>query len=488
MGAVTPTLTRRLASLLTLPLLLAACGGGTPTAPDDTIPSVQRVARPATAPCTLSGQGAAWLDALGGPGRLQGVNVRPRPLQPQAQVSPSVYDLMFNVRSDINTAYYGYSNANLNALHQQYEGAARTAFGNLKEASPTTAVDDLMNEYVDAFGDGHTYYLSAAAYKAFVDSETGAPTPTPRFGFSWSTVPAEDGAVLLDVLLGTPADDAGLTRGDTILSVNGAPLTRSSDPQATDTAFRATLSAAAQTARPVALVVRRGAQTLNVTVTPRVISSSPRPRGRFLNSSTYLLRIPTFVTDGTAQDTHDLIRAAQAAGARTLILDLRDNGGGLLTEAVAVAGAFVGGRAGETIEVLNGDDVTFAYRGGQVLGGLNCTANLSLLTLTNPTTWTGRTEVLVTEGSASGSEIVAQLLQKGGATLYGETTYGVGNTVTNINPLVADRGLSVTIGRGRDLGGQYLTASVTPAPTTPENLAALAHGTDAILQAALNAP
>nr|WP_237427735.1 S41 family peptidase [Deinococcus xianganensis] len=348
-----------------------------------------------------------------------------------------------------------------------------------------------MNDYVDGVRDGHTYFLDAAGFRAFRDSLSAAPTPTPRLGVRWAAVPGEDGAVLLDAFPEWPAAQAGLTRGDTLLSIGGQPLTR--QPGDSDAAHAARLSTllgqASAAGAPVTVTYRRaqaGAETTaSTTVTPLVLSSAPLPYARTVAPGTVLLRLPTFATSGVAQQVHALIGGAQRAGATHLILDLRGNGGGLLSEAIGVAGALVGDRAGETIETLDGQDVTYAYRNGQVLAGVNCAPTSPVLGVGTPARWTGRLTILVNEGSASASEIVAQLAAQTGATLTGERSYGVGNTVTVIGAISGDRGLSVTIGRANDLRGQPLTPDVTPSPTTPDDQRALAHGHDLPLEAAL---
>ncbi|GGL09981.1 S41 family peptidase [Deinococcus radiotolerans] len=473
------------AHLLLLPLLLAACTS-TPTPQSDDVPTVARPTRPDQPSCALT---PAWLSDLGGPRGLMGVNLRPAPLRPQA--TPSLFDELLDVREAINLNYWGVSSVDLQALHEQAETAARKAFGNLRAAPLTAQTDAFMNDYVDGVQDGHTYFLDAAGYRAFRDSLSAAPTPAPRLGVRWAPVPAEDGAVLLDAFPGWPAAQAGLTRGDTLLSVNGQPLNR--QPGDSDQMHAARLTAllgqVSAAGEPVLVTYRRaqgGAETTaSVSVTPRVLSSAPMPYAQAVAPGTLLLRLPTFATGGVADQVHALLGDAQRAGATRVILDLRGNGGGLLSEAIGVAGAFAGDRAGETIETLDGQDVTFAYRGGQVLAGVNCAPTSPVLTLNSPARWTGTVTVLVNAGSASASEIVAQLAAQTGAGLTGEPTYGVGNTVTVIGGLSGDRGLSVTIGRANDLSGRPLHASVTPTPVTADDLRALAHGHDLPLEAAL---
>ena len=188
---------------------------------------------------------------------------------------------------------------------------------------------------------------------------------------------------------------------------------------------------------------------------------------------------------------HDLVRAAQTAGATSLIVDLRGNRGGLVSEAAGVSAAFAPQWAGQTLEFLDAQDYTFFYRASGVSGqvavrGVCFSGSQTLTTLQNPATWTGKLEVLVNAGSASASEVVTQILQKAGAVALGESTVGVGNTATQIGDLPGQRGLSVTVARSRSLDGEYLAAKVTPDVMVSDDLKALAHGNDLPLEAALS--
>lgn len=486
--------TRKTLALLTLPLLLTACPGPN-LPPDDDVPTVARPAKiGAGVTCDLTNA----FKAIGGIQNLRTVNHMPR-LKSQAIVTPSVYDLLYGIRVNVNGNYWGVnSSIDLQALHDQYETKARSAFGNLKEAALNDTVDNMMYDYLDAIQDGHTYYLNAIQMAAFNSAQTGGSTPTPRFGISYAPVPQENGALILDVTYNSPAWNAGLQRGDTILSVNSTPLNRDatkSDSENRDV-YSAVLKNAASTGTAVQMVIRRVAQNLSVPVIPAMIKSAEEPYGKFLNATTYLLRVPSFeatttstsYTSITAQKVHDLIHQAQAGGAQKIVLDMRDNPGGLVFEALAVAGAFTGSTDAMTLEAIDGN-ISLKYKNGQVVGGDNCALDQKTsLNIVKPATWTGKTVVLTNADSASGGEIVAQMLQLAGTAVYGEATYGISNTTTYLFDLDGGRGVAVTSSLSRNAKGQYFAPKTTPNVAVADNLQHLAHGTDDILQAALNAP
>ena len=489
-------LTRR--TLLLCVGLLSACAAVPPAAlppasggSGDDVPSVPRLTRPAQPDCSVRSL-ASQLSG-GDLARLSYTTFAPS-LKAQANAA-TLSGLLTATRTAINTNYYGFSTVDLQALHETWEARFRAAFGSLKQAIPSAA-DALMDQYVSGVNDEHTFYLDPQGYQVLQDQGSGAPTPSPRFGFQFAAVPGEDGAVLTDVGAGTPAENAGLKRGDTILSVNGAALSRNNqtDGEQTDdaaaSAYSGLLGAAVRTGQSVTLGIRRGETRLSVAVTPRIIASSALPSGQLVGSA-YLLRIPSFATEGTAQRVHGLVRAAQSAGATRLIVDLRGNRGGLVSEATAVSAAFAPKLAGQTLEFLDAQDYTFFYQASGVVGqvavrGVCFSGSQTLTTIQNPALWTGLLDVLVNADSASASEVVTETLQKVGASALGETTVGVGNTATQIGGLPGGRGLSVTVARSRALDGPYLTAKVAPNVLVADDLKALAHGSDLPLQSALS--
>ncbi|WP_146202730.1 S41 family peptidase [Deinococcus irradiatisoli] len=464
--------------------LLSACSTLPTPAPgaSDDVPTVPRSTRPVSPDCAvrslasqLSGDDLA---------RLRFETFRPA-LHAQVYAN-TLAGLLLATRTDLNTQYYGFSSVDLQTLHETWEARFRAEFGDLKQ--PITAqADPLMDEYVAGVNDEHTYYLDPALLQAFEDQSNAVPTSGPRYGFRLAAVPGEDGAVLTDVSADSPAEEAGLQRGDTILSVNGAALNRGTDDDTAAAARYSAVLAAAATGQPVTLAIRRGETRLSVTVTPRPISSASLPSGH-LDGATYVLRLPSFATEGTAQRVHQLVHAAQAAGAQRLVLDLRGNRGGLVSEATGVSAAFAPQAAGQTLEFLDAQDYSFFYQGGQVrASGVCFSGDRTLASIQNPALWRGPLEVLVNKDSASASEVVAQTLQQAGARALGEATVGVGNTATNILSLPGNRGLSVTVARSKALSGQYLSAKVAPTVMVSDDLKALAHGYDLPLEAALAA-
>lgn len=162
------------------------------------------------------------------------------------------------------------------------------------------------------------------------------------------------------------------------------------------------------------------------------------------------------------------LTSLRAAGVRRLVLDLRDNPGGLLSSAVDVSRYFLPGGVVASLQPRSGPATVYRVASPMPL-------QMPLL-------------VLVNHGTASAAEILAGAIQDDGAApLLGSRTFGKG-VVQRIFPLAGGAALKLTVGRyltprGRDLGGQGLTPDVsvsfpgaTPAtmgdPATDPQLAA----------------
>ncbi len=227
----------------------------------------------------------------------------------------------------------------------------------------------------------------------------------------------EKGKVLeiVSVLPGTPALEAGLKRGDVIRTVDGQDISRlASDdvinrvkgPEGTD----------------VELGVERNGEMIDFTITRRAIEL-PNLKAGIVDGDIGYVRLFGF-GDGAGDQLRKKVRELVDRGARGVILDLRDNGGGLFDEGVSVASAFIEDGPVVGYRTPGEDDVIYEADG-------KAFPDIPVV-------------VLVNEGSASASEIVAGALQdRDRALLVGTTTYGKGS-VQQILPLAYGSAIKVT--------------------------------------------
>lgn len=232
----------------------------------------------------------------------------------------------------------------------------------------------------------------------------------------------DDEVVIVSVFTGSPAAAAGLRPGDVIATIDGTPVTNASLAQTIDrmrgqsgTVVRiGILRGTSDT--PVQYTVKRGPVEL------RSVRALPLAPGFGY------LRIAQFSeeTAGEVQAALQSLRAANHAPLRGLVLDLRDNPGGVLEGAVAVADDFLDGGVIVTAKGRT-PDANFAMvaKPGDELSGAPIV-------------------VLVDGGSASAAEIVAGALEDHHrATLMGQRTFGKGSVQT-VMRLPGGRALKLT--------------------------------------------
>lgn len=201
-----------------------------------------------------------------------------------------------------------------------------------------------------------------------------------------------------------PAFRAGIRVGDEIISVDGKNVQGK-------TTSEISVLLKGQPKTEVELKLKRIGQRENITlkIKREKITLSNLAYAGLVEPEVGYIKLDDF-TPGAAREVSDAVLSLKAKGAKKLILDLRDNPGGLLHEAVNIVSLFV--PRGQEVVSTKGkvDDWNKSYK-----------------TLNNPIDTSVPMVVLVSEGSASASEIVAGSLQDyDRAVLVGKRTFGKG--------------------------------------------------------------
>ena len=242
---------------------------------------------------------------------------------------------------------------------------------------------------------------------------------------------------VLRVINDSPAAKAGLQKGDVFVSVNGESM---NGKTAADVAGKVRGDAGTT----VKLAMRRGETKQEYAIT-RAQVNDPSVRWDVVNS------VGVMTISRFDEQTGTLARRAAQEfidkHVKGAILDLRDNGGGYLTAAQALAGVW-----------LNNQVVVTEKTGGKMVDTVKTEQRALLGNM--------KTVVLTNGNTASASEIVAGALQEyGKATLIGEKTYGKG-TVQKIVNLSGGRILKVTTARWYTPKGKNITKEgITPDKT-----------------------
>lgn len=274
--------------------------------------------------------------------------------------------------------------------------------------------DGAARGMVKAVGDDYTTFLDKEEAAEFNKSLNG----------EVSGIGAEIGVrnlqpTVLRVLDDSPAKKAGLKTGDIFVAVNGTSV-------AGETASGVADKVTGEAGTTVKLTMRRGSESLDFSIT-RAQISDPSVRWS-VSDDVGVLTISRF-DDNTGSLARKAAKEFIDKGVKSVIVDLRNNGGGYLTAAQEVASLWLD----------NGKTVVTEKSRGQVTETVKASGN--------PTLKGKKTVVLVNGSSASASEIVAGALKDyQAATLVGEKTFGKG-TVQKVINLSDDRILKVTVAR-----------------------------------------
>ena len=307
----------------------------------------------------------------------------------------------------------------------------RIRAGYVEEVDDKALIEAAINGMLTSL-DPHSSYLSAEATAAMRVQTSG------EFGGLGIEVTQEDGWVkVVSPMDGTPADDAGIMSGDFITAVDG------------ESVMGLTLDDAVNLMRGpvgseiVITVVREGeVEPFDVSIirdTIRLTAVRTRTEGNAV-----VLRISTFneqtfpnLRDGMAE------QIAEAGGIDNIdgiVLDMRNNPGGLLNQAIMVSDAF-----------LEGGEIT-STRGRDPANGERFNATPGDLAEGKPIV------VLINGGSASASEIVAGALQDHRrAIVIGTNSFGKGSVQTVV-PLRGEGAMRLTTSRYYTPSGRSIQA------------------------------
>jgi carboxyl-terminal processing protease len=332
-------------------------------------------------------------------------------------------------------------------LHAKYVGA-----GDLRSRDLAYAAIEGLTEAVD--DPGHTGFLTPEEREQRRQALSGSFVGV---GIQVDTRP--DGVTVVGVFRGSPAEAAGLRRGDRIRAVDGTPI-------AADAIDRVVELVRGEAGTDVILTLERaGASEPLVTTVERAeidlpaVSWAPVP-----GTSIAMLRLEQF-SSGSAGQLQDALGEIVSTEPSGIVLDLRGNPGGYINEAVAVASQFLAEGVVHLSRDAAGDVTPTAVEPGGIA------TDVPLV-------------VIVDEGSASSAEIVTGALQDAGrATVVGRRTFGTGTVVSEV-PLADGSALRIGViewltpdGRSIWRTGLAPDRSVTlpadAAPLVPDDLAAM---------------
>ncbi len=298
----------------------------------------------------------------------------------------------------------------------------------------TTAIEQIRRNYVDAdktefkdliYGalqgmlqslDSHSAFLDPDMFKDMKEDTTG------QFGGLGIVISMRNNILtVVAPMEDTPGSRAGLLSGDHIVEIDG----ESTEGLSLQEAVRK-LRGPPDTDVDIKILRPKTSEIKEHTITRAIIAIESVKDAKIIDDGIGYVRITQF-TNPTADDLQEALDELSEQGLDGLILDLRNNPGGLLNAAIEVAQKFVS--RGDLIVYTQGRDARSArrYRARE----RNPRLDFPMV-------------VLINEGSASGSEIVAGALQDHHrAILVGEKTFGKGS-VQSVLPLDDGSALRIT--------------------------------------------
>ena len=274
--------------------------------------------------------------------------------------------------------------------------------------------DMMAYGYVYALGDKYSAYLDKKSYSALLYSNSGG---SEGIGVNIVSDPDSGGIYITEVSVGSPADKAGLKRGDIITHVEGETIT---SDNYTDSVGKIR----GKNGTSVKLTVKSGDTVSDIVV----------KRGKFTETTVFshmigdagYIKITSF-SEATVDQFNDAIDFVKSEGAKKLIFDLRDNSGGLVDS------------ASKMLDVLlpKGEIGYVIYNHGKRSSLAKSDAACVKLPMS----------VIVNSGTASSAEYFTSALRdSANATVVGETTYGKG-IMQQTYPLGDGSALRITVAK-----------------------------------------
>jgi carboxyl-terminal processing protease len=422
-----------------------------------------------------------WLVACGDPPQPE-----PMPILETRAANPA-WDSFQTAFNSLESGYYGYSSLDFPALRTQYRQQLVTACAKLDPCSLEVS-NAVLDGLIARINDGHTFRRTPLQTQIFYAKTQGQNLSCTGLEFVSlpNNGPNSSNLIVTRAISSEAGFLAGLRRGDVVLAVNGklletfgsqaAALTAIQSEEIADRKFTLEVSTANAAHRTVTLEPKPCLSWLP--------SLDMRPDGIAV-----ITLYQFWFNSDIADRVHGLVRQAQLANARGIVLDLRHSSGGSLNEAIAAAGAFLENVPSVRMEYKSGSTQRYDYQNGLVLSSDFKTPGNPYRTrvIRSPQRWDGPLVVLVNSSTRSAAEYLAFLIQlRSRAAILGQPSIGVLNTSAFVSTLEDGSLFAVTAARSQEIDGKAFPERVTPNVISPDDLTKLALGQDVLLESAIN--
>ena len=293
----------------------------------------------------------------------------------------------------------------------------------LGEVNEEDLKEGAIKGYIEGLGDPYTEYISKEDMEEYMEDTKGNFV---GIGIYMVQDTEEDKIMVLSPIKGSPAEKAGIKSGDYIIEVDGEEC-KAEDMTAISNKIKG------EEGTTVKLKIQRDNETLNFEIKRENVTVNP-VEGEVLENNIGYIEFSSF-DENTAEGFKSKFEELKNQGIQSLIIDLRNNGGGIVDEALEIAG-YIADKDSVLLYEVNKDNEEEVKKSEN-----EPIINMPIVILTN-------------ENTASSSEILAGALKDlGKAKIVGTKTYGKG-VIQQILSLPDGSGIKIT-------SEKYLTPNKT---------------------------
>ncbi len=308
----------------------------------------------------------------------------------------------------LNSSNASYLSTKLGIIKQRLDKAY------IYDMDENKMIENAIKGYVSGVGDEYTEYLTTDEMKALIENTAGKYV---GIGVYLAENKADDTIVIIGVIEGSPAEEAGIKAGDILKSVNGIDYTGKKLTEASN------LLKDKNDGNQVKVVIVRDSEEIELSVERRNVRIKA-VTSELKEGNIGYIKVSTF-NEGTADEFKNVYEELNKQGASKLIIDLRNNGGGLVSESLKIADLMV--PKGNTMLITSNKE----NKEKQEKASKDPIITVPVV-------------ILINENSASASEILAGCLKDNcNYKIVGTKSYGKG-VIQTILSLPDSSGIKIT--------------------------------------------